>query len=150
MRRVYSSSRSGQSLVEFAIILPLLMLLVVVIFDLGRVVYYSSTIHNAAREAARWGIVYPDIETNIQDKAIDYAVGLGLQRNQITVCWHYDPSDVHSFPPPSVKITVVYSFRPAIPLVSRFLPGGQLSLEGDATMKLEALPDINSINNCRY
>ncbi len=44
--------KHGQSLVEFAILLPVFLLIVVVIFDLGRAVYYYSVIFNAAREGA--------------------------------------------------------------------------------------------------
>ena len=37
-------------MIEFALVIPVFMLLAVVIFDLGRAIYYYSTIHNAARE----------------------------------------------------------------------------------------------------
>ena len=39
-------------MVEFAITLPILALLVFAIFDLGRVVYFYSSMQNAAREGA--------------------------------------------------------------------------------------------------
>jgi Flp pilus assembly protein TadG len=43
----------GQSLVEFALVLPVFLLLIFGIIDLGRFVYMNSTISQAAREAAR-------------------------------------------------------------------------------------------------
>ena len=46
-------SSSGQSLVEFALILPVLILMLIGTFDLGRVVWANDTVSNAAREAAR-------------------------------------------------------------------------------------------------
>jgi Flp pilus assembly protein TadG len=52
-----ASSERGQDLVEFALILPLLLVLTLGIIDLGRVVFSYNTIANAAREGARWGIV---------------------------------------------------------------------------------------------
>jgi len=55
-RAVGSRSR-GQTLVEFALILPVFLLVLMGIMDLGRAVYYSSTLSNAARETARRGIV---------------------------------------------------------------------------------------------
>ena len=43
----------GQALVEFALVLPIFILILVGIFDLGRAVYVYSTVNNAAREAVR-------------------------------------------------------------------------------------------------
>jgi Flp pilus assembly protein TadG len=43
----------GQSLVEFALVLPVFLLLIFGIIDLGRFVYMNSTVSQAAREAAR-------------------------------------------------------------------------------------------------
>ncbi|MDO8484629.1 MAG: TadE/TadG family type IV pilus assembly protein [Candidatus Limnocylindrales bacterium] len=43
----------GQTLVEFALVLPLFLLLVFGLIDMGRLVYMNSTISQAAREATR-------------------------------------------------------------------------------------------------
>jgi len=43
----------GQSLVEFSLVFPLIVLLVVAFLEVGRVVYAYNTIANAARQAAR-------------------------------------------------------------------------------------------------
>lgn len=48
----------GQALVEFAIVIPIFILIVVGIFDFGRVVWATSAVTNAAREAARYAIVH--------------------------------------------------------------------------------------------
>lgn len=47
----------GQSLVEFALVFPIFVLLVFGLIDLGRFAYLNSTISQAAREAARVGAV---------------------------------------------------------------------------------------------
>jgi Flp pilus assembly protein TadG len=132
-------TRKGQSTVEFALIIPAFLLMAVMVFDLGRAVYYSSAIHNAAREAARYGIVHPSDETGMKAKAINYAVGLGLQDADVTIDVVV-PEDSTSYPPPRVTVYVNYDFFPATPLVSNFISGGQFTLKGEATMKLEALP----------
>ncbi len=44
---------AGQALVEFALVFPLIALLLFSIFDVGRAVYAYNTIANAARQAAR-------------------------------------------------------------------------------------------------
>ena len=57
LRRRDAASRRGQALVEFALVLPILILLLVGIFDFGRAIYAFNTINNSAREAVRIGIV---------------------------------------------------------------------------------------------
>jgi Flp pilus assembly protein TadG len=47
----------GQALVEFALVIPLFLLLLVGLFDLGRAVFAYNTLTNAAREGARTAIV---------------------------------------------------------------------------------------------
>lgn len=141
MRKPVQSAQRGQSLVEFALIIPAFLLMAVMVFDLGRAVYYSSTLHNAAREAARYGIVHPADITGMEDKAISYAVGLGLKYSNFSpVPTIINPTNDPDLPTPSVKIYITYNFIPATPLVSRLISGGSITLKGEATMKLEALP----------
>ena len=47
----------GQGLTEFALVIPIFLLLVVALFDLGRAVFAYNTLTNAAREGARIAIV---------------------------------------------------------------------------------------------
>lgn len=46
-------SSNGQSLVEFALVLPIFLLMVLGLIDIGRFVYLNSTLSQAAREATR-------------------------------------------------------------------------------------------------
>ncbi len=141
MKEFSRPAHRGQSLVEFAIMIPVFLLITVMIFDLGRAVYYSSTIHNAAREAARYGIVHPSDTTGMEQKAIDHAIGLRLTAGNFDpVITIVNPTNRSDLPTPSVKVYIKYDFIPATPLVSRFISGGKITLRGEATMKLEALP----------
>lgn len=56
MRRSFAS-QEGASLVEFAIVLPLLLLLLFGAIEFGLVLYNQQVITNASREGARAGIV---------------------------------------------------------------------------------------------
>ena len=49
--------RRGQALVEFALVIPLLFLLIFALVDFGRVIYTQNAISQGAREGARWGSV---------------------------------------------------------------------------------------------
>ena len=53
-----TNSSRGQSMVEFALVLPILVLLLTGFFDLGRVVLANDGLAHAAREAARYAIVH--------------------------------------------------------------------------------------------
>lgn len=52
----------GQTLIEFAFILPLLLVLVMALFDIGRAVFYYAVLNNAVREGTRFAIVQSDCE----------------------------------------------------------------------------------------
>jgi len=52
----------GQSLVEFALVLPLLLMLVLGAMDVGRLFYYKMALTNAAREGANYLAYYPPKE----------------------------------------------------------------------------------------
>lgn len=48
---------SGQTLVEFALVVPVFLVMLFGLIDIGRYVYLASTVSQAAREAARTGSV---------------------------------------------------------------------------------------------
>ena len=93
-------SRSrGQGLVEFALVFPILMILLIAVFDLGRLVFAYNDITNAARSGARVAIV--DQTANVaQTATINQATSLGLKPADVTV--DYLKADL-SGPCPSPK-----------------------------------------------
>ena len=64
----------GQSLAEFALVLPIFVLIVMALFDLGRGVFIYNGLTNAAREAVRLAIVNQD-KTLVAKRAQDMAFG---------------------------------------------------------------------------
>lgn len=59
MVRSRHSEERGQSLVEFALIIPIVMLLMVGLFDLGRVVFINNSLSDGARHGARHAATDP-------------------------------------------------------------------------------------------
>ncbi|HET6381284.1 MAG TPA: TadE family protein [candidate division Zixibacteria bacterium] len=61
MRRLLSHRRErrgrGQALVEFALVIPIFLLLLFGLIDMARIVYFNSTLSQAAREGARLAAV---------------------------------------------------------------------------------------------
>lgn len=89
-RRRRERSR-GQALVEFAIIVPIFLLMLFALLDFGRVVYAQQTITQDAREGARAGLVAAldsPITTasyqKIRDAALKMAPGVALANANIT------------------------------------------------------------------
>jgi Tfp pilus assembly protein PilX len=76
----------GQSLVEFAIVMPIIALTVLGLVDLGRAVYSYNTLAQSARQAARTAIVNQN-EANVRNQAISSAPSLGLTTANIDVCF---------------------------------------------------------------
>ena len=56
--RSYASEDEGQNLVEFALLLPLLMYILLGIMQFGLIFAAYVTMNNAAREGARWASIY--------------------------------------------------------------------------------------------
>lgn len=77
---------AGQGLVEFALIFPVLMLLLVGIFDAGRLVFAYNDITNAARVGARVAIVNQG-GSAARDATITQATSLGLSSSDVTVTY---------------------------------------------------------------
>ena len=111
---MYKSTR-GQGLLEFALILPLLMVVWFGVFDLGRLYFSSITLTSAAREGARYLSVYPDDISNnsgsyYQTKLVtlneESNSGIILEMEQITTfCTHSDPVVCDSGEPAVVTVT---------------------------------------------
>ena len=62
----------GQSLAEFALVIPIVILALMGLFDLGRAVFAYNSITNASREATRLAIVNQDFNA-IQQRAFEQA-----------------------------------------------------------------------------
>lgn len=60
----------GQALVEFALILPVFLLLLVIAVDFGRLFFSYIQIHNAAREAAAFGARQPTNDVEMTNAAL--------------------------------------------------------------------------------
>ena len=132
----------GQALVEFALILPVFMLILMGIFDLGRAVYASSTINNAAREAGRRAIVDQTCQ-NVTNVAVQHAVTLGSV--PVTITWLAPDGSVLATCPTSpsgnsvsdiANVKVTYTYRAATPIISQLL--GPITMVGETKFPIEA------------
>ena len=126
----------GQSLIEFALILPVLLLLITGFLDLGRAVFYYSSLTNAVREATRYAIVNHDAlveahadnnNNSLQDKVLEYAFGLTvvpnpLLKEDIEVYPDRDDSDRYFT---TVLIRATYTYIPITPGITLLFGAGE-------------------------
>ena len=75
----------GQALVEFALVLPIMILMFMGVFDLGRFIFADNEISNAAREGVRTGIVN-QYAPDIRNRAAAQAVALGVATTPPSAC----------------------------------------------------------------
>ena len=76
----------GQALVEFAIVLPVILLLILGTLDFARAVFVYNTLSESARQAARVAIVNQDTAT-VAQVAVDFAPATGLTPANVDVCF---------------------------------------------------------------
>jgi Flp pilus assembly protein TadG len=131
----------GQTLVEFALVLPVFVLLLVGLFDAGRAVFALSTINNAAREAARVAIVDQTL-AHVKAEGQAQAVALAIPADQVSVRYrnHDDTEDCSSQTAPSVGciavVTVEYTYVPATPVIGQLM--GRITMRGTSFFPIEA------------
>ncbi len=93
LRRLRGSKTAGrgQSLVEFALVFPIAILLLMAVFDVGRAVFAYNGLTNAAREGARLAVVNQD-EASIEQRVTDmtYVTGVSNAGDPDLVRFHQE------------------------------------------------------------
>ncbi|MFO7588156.1 MAG: pilus assembly protein [Gemmatimonadota bacterium] len=128
----------GQALVEMAIALPLLLILLVGIFEFARAYSIKQTVVNAAREGARAAVV----QLTPNEAAVKATVQGYLQSNGISI-----PDDdivISGFggstgAPVTVRVSADYNFillGPVLSLISASFRDG-VTLSSETTMRKE-------------
>jgi Flp pilus assembly protein TadG len=103
----------GQSLVETAVVFPILLLLLAAVIDFGRVFDAYIVLTNAAREGARFGSVNPELtEPEVKQIVVSDVLGSGTNITQMTGFNADDHVTVEGQAADSevVKVTVTYDF----------------------------------------
>ncbi len=139
--------RRGQSLVEFALVFPIFMLMLVAIFDFGLGLYSQMTVINAAREGARVGIVDPTNTNAIQDQVLAMATALDSNNLTSTVaCRHPDSNGVETVigcvdavTGDIIEVRVDYDYHMILPLA------GLLRLVSGSGQTTNAIPLSSSV-----
>lgn len=131
-------------MVELAMTLPVLVLLLVMAIDFGRVFFASIGVHNAARIGANYAATYPldgDYSDPNDSNTQDYEAAILADAAAIN-CELPDPLPEPTFPSGTgpggdAVVRLTCEFSPVTPLASNLF-GGPLDLAAEATFPVRA------------
>jgi len=134
----------GAAIIEFALVLPLLIIIISGAIEFGLVMYNKQVITNASREGARAGIVYQTprvtddaIKQEVQYYTANQLVTFGEDQKTL------DPNDIDIVHPAEPvtgdDLTVTVTYRYTFLVISNFIPGlgNLLELTARTVMKYE-------------
>ena len=150
----------GQSLVEFALLLPLMLLIITGLFDVARAVWQENTLAYAAREGTRYAIVHGSYGSPAADPTD--VTNATCSPGDLVICTQI-PNIVRqaAIGVPNVTVTVTYpdvypntggvkcadrncrvivdASAPFIPLPSQYMLGGafQITLKGGSQLVIQ-------------
>ena len=146
----------GASLVEFALVAPLLFLLLFGVIEFARLGHGFTTVWTAAREGARYATTVGDNDSDglpnyldcdsITEAALDKIVGMSLATSDVSITFSdlsgspvadCDPATPLPAPSPSgstdidngfgIEVQVAGTFNAIVPVLSSFLDGIDLT-----------------------
>jgi Flp pilus assembly protein TadG len=144
------ASVRGSTLVEFAFILPLLVMIMCGVIDFGRALYAYHFVSDVAREASRWASVrgkqctaWPQACPANQADVQNYVTGIvppGIDSSQqslsVSAAWMPPPGNPASCVGPvnnpgcAVQVRVTYNFKFILP----FLPKSTYAMQSTSEM----------------
>ncbi len=134
--RSFLKNKKGQSAVEMAITLPILMLVLCGIIDFGWIFSNKMLITYCTREGARFGSInaeaqYP--EELVRDRVLKVAPDYIRDNINVTVTFT-DAYDVRSG---DVEVEIHYTVKALTPLTGIFFDNQQIELVAVSIMKVE-------------
>jgi uncharacterized protein (UPF0333 family) len=144
----HMKKENGQAMVEFALVLPILLLLVAGIIDFGWLFYNHLSANNASREAARYIAIHYYFDD--MDSKSHYAAGSAEAKALDLIDAYTTMSDlyVYEITPQSddvnggekVKVKFKGNVTILTPLLSRIIDDdgdGKFLIESECTMRVE-------------
>jgi Flp pilus assembly protein TadG len=141
-------SERGAELIEFALVLPMLLLVFAGIIDFALVFQRFLVVSNAAREGARIAVLPGYTQTDVQNRVTQY-VQQGLGDNTVTPTTALTPVTIDPpgttppFPAAQVTVSITHSYLMLGP-VSGLLIGGNsggwssITISARSTMRIES------------
>lgn len=147
-------SESGAALVEFALVLPVVLLVLFAIVDFGKAFNYWNDTTHLANEGARWAMVNknPSTTGTLQQYIAQQADtpelesgGTNSVPNALEVCITFPSGSGTIGEPVKVEVKTDYHF---LPFLGDKLDFASKTVSGSSTMRLEATPTNYAPNTC--
>ena len=143
-----SRGESGQALVEFALVLPLLLTVLLGLIDFGRAFnYWIDETHMANLGARLAAVNAPSTDTggmSLQQYILSQADTTELRNGgtssvptKAQVCVSFPNSTANVGDPVTVTVNVTYDY---LPFIGQTISQAAVNVSGSATMRLEATP----------
>ena len=119
----------GQSVVEFALIFPILLILLFGIVEFGRILHSDLVLKHSAREGARIVSIYATIKDDIEDRVEDGVVNSSpsLNHKKLDVNIDYMDNEEDISRGDNIVINLDYEIEFITPILS-FIPNIEDSL----------------------
>jgi len=138
-------SEEGASLVEFALVLPVLALILFAMLDFGKAFNYWIDETHLANEGARWAVVNRNPGGgSLQQYLVDQATtdelrngGTASVANPAEVCISFPNGTSNVGDPVLVTVSATYNW---LPIIGNRIGVVQTTITGSSHMRLEAVP----------
>lgn len=140
---------AGVALVEFALVIPVLLVVLIGALDFGRAVNAYVTVNAAAREGARQAALNPGLsEAQIRATVRERIVPLDASRVDVSASYYGPGSTLRAWPPTAtassqpparllVRVDVSHDWSAVTWLAGRFFAGGTGSRTFSASSTME-------------
>lgn len=132
----------GQALVEFALVFPLILLIIILFIEFGRIIYYYSALNNAVREAARYAVVTQftsssQRELEIQQRVVKFSIALPVDPSDVSIYCDRDTLDLINPCKDYVTVAAHLEIHPMVAFFSRIISGGDTyNINAESTMQM--------------
>jgi Flp pilus assembly protein TadG len=126
IKNLFLKNRGGQSIIEFAVLLPILLMVIFGITEFGRAILVKNVLHTAAREGARLAVVSDS--TSAHGRVLEVLNAANVVPKEIIILF--------SVPEKKVEVTVTTDFDVLSGgILDPFM--GTFELKGKTVMRLE-------------
>jgi Flp pilus assembly protein TadG len=141
----WGTDERGVALVEFALVAPILFVLLFGMLDFGRAFNYWIDSTHLANEGARWAVVNKNPGSGTLQQFIQQQADTGELRNggsasvpdPLRVCITFGPNGAVVGEPVNVEASVTFHW---LPFISNHIGVLATTVTGSSTMRLEAVP----------
>jgi Flp pilus assembly protein TadG len=119
----------GQAIVEFALVVPVLILCLFTFIDFGRAIHAQFTLAQAVREGVRRAVIETETTANIVQTVVTRAVGIQVSSADVQIIGNRRAGA-------TVIVAASCVFRPITPIISNVV-GNSIQLQSRASMTVE-------------